>query len=113
MLSKFGEIIKKLISVFGEKPGRGLPKPTPTPPRPYSAAFTRGENAISGRRRGIHPLNWDAEKKEGGGENNAILNNIITKQYFNAISSQEDVHSLSSPYCVDKLCSSPFCVAGK
>ncbi len=64
--SKFGEIIKKLISVFGEKPARGLPKPPPTPPCPDSAAFTRGENAISGRRRGIHPPNWDVEKREGG-----------------------------------------------
>jgi hypothetical protein len=31
MSSKFGEVIKKLISVFGEKPARGLPKPPPTP----------------------------------------------------------------------------------
>jgi hypothetical protein len=49
MSSKFGEIIKKLISVFGEKPTRGLPKPPPTPPRPDSTAFKRGENAILGR----------------------------------------------------------------
>ena len=69
---------KNLISVFGEKPVRGLPKPPPTPPRQDSADFTRGENAILGRGRGIHPLNWDAEKREGG-ENNANLNNSITK----------------------------------
>ncbi len=50
MSSKFGEIIKKLISVFGGMPARGLPKPPPTPPRPDSAAFTRGEKAILGRR---------------------------------------------------------------
>jgi hypothetical protein len=49
MSSKYGEIIKKLISVFGEKPARGLPKPPPTPPYPDSAEFTR--------RRGIHPPN--------------------------------------------------------
>jgi hypothetical protein len=49
MSSKFGEIIKKLISVFGEKPARGLPKPTPTPTSPDSAEFTRGENEILGR----------------------------------------------------------------
>jgi hypothetical protein len=48
MSSKFREIVKKLISVFGEKPARGLPKPPPTPPRPDSAAFTPGENAILG-----------------------------------------------------------------
>jgi hypothetical protein len=52
--SKFGEIIKKLISAFGEKPTRGLPKPPPTPPRPASAAFTHGENVILGTERGIH-----------------------------------------------------------
>jgi len=40
---------KKIISVFGEKPARVLPKPPPTPPRPDSADFTRGENAILGR----------------------------------------------------------------
>ncbi len=55
MSSKFGEIIKTLISVFGEKPARGLPKPPPTPPRPDSTAFTRGENAILGRGTRIPP----------------------------------------------------------
>jgi hypothetical protein len=57
MSSKYGEIIKKLISVFGEKPARGLPKPPPTQPRPDSTEFTRGDNAISGRGRGIHQPN--------------------------------------------------------
>ena len=33
MSSYFGEIVKKLIPVFGEKPARGLPKtPPPTAP---------------------------------------------------------------------------------
>jgi hypothetical protein len=54
MSSKYGEIIKKLIYVFGEKPARGLPKPPPTPPCSDSAEFTRRENVISGRGRGIH-----------------------------------------------------------
>ncbi len=36
MSSNFGEIVKKLIPVFGEKPARGLPKPTP-PPLPRTA----------------------------------------------------------------------------
>ena len=40
--------------------------PPPTPPRLESVEFTRGENAISGRGRGIHQPNWDAEKREGG-----------------------------------------------
>jgi hypothetical protein len=31
MSSNFGEIIKKLIPVFGGKPSRGLPKPPPPP----------------------------------------------------------------------------------
>ncbi len=47
------EIIKKLISVFGEKPARGLSKPPGTLPRRESTEFTRGENAIPGRGRGI------------------------------------------------------------
>ena len=46
MSSNFGEIIKKLIPVFGEKPARRLPKPHPPPPprRLNLATFTRGEN---------------------------------------------------------------------
>ncbi len=48
MSSNFGEIIKKLISVFGRKPARGLPKPPPTTPRLDSAAFTHGEKAKLG-----------------------------------------------------------------
>jgi hypothetical protein len=36
MSSKYGEIIKKLISVFEEKPARGLPKP---PPHPTASRF--------------------------------------------------------------------------
>ena len=49
MSSNFGEIIKKLIPVFGEKPARGLPKPPPTTPRLDSVTFTHGENAKLGR----------------------------------------------------------------
>ncbi len=45
MSSNFVEIIKKLISVFGRKPARGLPKPPPSAPGLDSATFTRGENA--------------------------------------------------------------------
>ncbi len=75
---------KNLISVFGEKPARWLPKPPPTPPRRETAEFTHGENAILGRGRGIQTRNWDAEKG-GGGENNAKLNNSSMEQYFGAI----------------------------
>jgi hypothetical protein len=42
MSSNFGEIIKKLIPVFGEKPARGLPKPTP-PPSPPGMAPESGD----------------------------------------------------------------------
>jgi hypothetical protein len=45
MSSNFGEIIKKLIPVFGEKPARGLPKPPPPPRHLNLATFTPGENA--------------------------------------------------------------------
>jgi hypothetical protein len=57
MSSKFGEIIKKIIFVFGEKLARGLPKPPPPPLRLDFAEFTRGENAISGRGHGIQQRN--------------------------------------------------------
>ncbi len=78
--SKYGEIIKNLISVFGEKPARGLPKPPPTPPRPDYAEFTRGENAD------VESTRWIETRRKGrGGENNEILNNSITKWYFDAI----------------------------
>jgi hypothetical protein len=46
MSSNFGEIIKKLVSVFGEKPARALPKPPLTTPRLDSAEFTRGKSAV-------------------------------------------------------------------
>jgi hypothetical protein len=45
MSSNFGETIKKLISVFGRKPARELPKPPPSTPCPNPAAFKCGENA--------------------------------------------------------------------
>jgi hypothetical protein len=73
MSSKYGEIIKKLISVFGEKPARGLPKPPPTPPL-YTwrkCDFrTRTRNPAAELRRG---------EKGRGEKNNANLNNSITK----------------------------------
>ena len=43
MSSYFGEIVKKLIPVFGEKPARGLPE-TPPARRLDLATFTLGEN---------------------------------------------------------------------
>jgi hypothetical protein len=75
---------KNLISVFGEKPARGLPKPPPTPPCRESAKFVHGENAIP---------DADAESRSGigtrrkgkGEENNAKLNNSSTEQHFGAI----------------------------
>jgi hypothetical protein len=39
MSSNFGEIIKKLIPVFGEMPARGLPKPPPLPTASESGVF--------------------------------------------------------------------------
>jgi hypothetical protein len=75
---------KNLISVFGEKPARWLPKPPRTPPRRESAVFTRGKNAIPGCGCGIRMRNWDVDKG-GGGENNAKLNNSSMKQHFSAI----------------------------
>ena len=72
MSSKYGEIIKKLISVFGEKPARGLPKPPPTTPHLDLAAFTRGENAKLGCRARNPPAGLRRGGK-GRGENTAFL----------------------------------------
>jgi hypothetical protein len=52
-------------------------------------------------------------EKGKGGKIPDFLNNLITKQYIDALLSHKDVYSSSSPYCIDKLCSSPFCVPGK
>jgi hypothetical protein len=75
---------KNLISVFGEKPARGLPKPPPTPPRREIAEFTHGKNAIPGRGRGIRTRIWDTEKGRGGNNaklNNSQRNNILTPDF--------------------------------
>ncbi len=72
---------KNLISLFGEKPARGLPKPTPLPTCRESAEFTRGKSADAGRRREIQTRNWDVEK---GGGNNAKRSHSSTGQHFDA-----------------------------
>jgi hypothetical protein len=56
---------KNLVSLFGGKPARGLPKPPPTPPRRESVEFTRGKSADAGRGREIQTRNWDAENGAG------------------------------------------------
>ena len=113
MSSNFVEIIKKLISVFGRKPARGLPKPPPSAPRLDSVTFTRGENAKLTRGAPNSPAGLRRGEKGRGGKILRFYNNLITKQYFNALLLHEGVYSFSSPYCFDKLCSSPFCVPGK
>jgi hypothetical protein len=113
MSSNFVEIIKKLISVFGRKPARGLPKPPPSAPRLDSATFTHGENAKLTCGAPNPPAVLRPGEKGRGVKILRFYNNLITKQYFNALLLHEDVYSFSSPYCFDKLCSSPFCVPGK
>jgi hypothetical protein len=71
---------KNLISLFGVKPARGLPKPPPTPPHRESSEFTRGKSSVAGTGREIQMRNWDAEN--GGGGGNAKLNNSSTVQHF-------------------------------
>jgi hypothetical protein len=61
---------KNLISLFGEMPARGLPKPPPSPPHLKSAELTRGKRADSGRGREIQERNLEV-KNGGKGENNA------------------------------------------
>jgi hypothetical protein len=48
-----------------------------------------------------------------GGKIPSFLNNSTAEQYFKMLLSHEDVYSFSSPYCIGKLCSSPFYVPGK
>ena len=108
-----GKSLKNLISVFGEKPARGLPKPTPPPARRLDlATLTRGENAKLSRQsaKSSHP-NEMPEWGRGGGILR-FLNNSTTEQYFKMLLSHEDVYSFSSPYCIGKLCSSSFYVPG-
>jgi hypothetical protein len=69
MSSNFGEIVKKLIPVFGEKPARGLPK-SPPPPRTAPGlvdSHTWRKHHIESPRRQIRPPKWDAGVGEGGG----------------------------------------------
>ncbi len=68
---------KNLISLFGEMPARGLPKPPPSPPRLKSAELTRGKRADSGRGREIQTWNLEAENGEKGG-NNAKQHRLLT-----------------------------------
>jgi hypothetical protein len=72
MSSNLGEIVKKLILVFGEKPARGLPKPSPTTPCLDSATFTRGENAKLSRGARNPPAGLGCREK-GRGVNTAFL----------------------------------------
>ncbi len=68
---------KNLISLYGEMPARGLPKPPPTQPRQESLELTRGKSADAGRGREIQTRNWDAENG-GKGDNNAKRRHSLT-----------------------------------
>jgi hypothetical protein len=73
---------KNLISVFGEKPARWLPKPPPT------ASRIRGVYTWKERDSRTWTRNPDADLRHGErgrGGNNAKLNNSSTEQHFNAI----------------------------
>jgi hypothetical protein len=72
MSSNFGEIIKILIPVFGEKPARGLPKPPPSTRRLNMATFTRGENAKLSRQ-ALNPPARMRRGEKGRGENTAFF----------------------------------------
>jgi hypothetical protein len=74
---------KNLISLFGEMPARGLPKPPPSPPRLKSAELTRGKRADSGRGHEFQTRIWK-EGMEGRGENNAKRWRSLTDRYFAA-----------------------------
>jgi hypothetical protein len=113
IVSKLGDLT--VIPRVWEKPARGLPKP----PHPPTCTVPESDDFYTWRKRLIE--SWSAEstrrietpEKGKGGKILRFLNNLITKQYFDVLLSHKDVYSFSSPYCVDKLCSSPICVPGK
>jgi hypothetical protein len=100
MSSNFGEINKKLNPVFGEKPARGLPKPTPSAWCLNPATFTHGENTklSHGVPTDQFTRRIETPEKGKGGEILRFLKNLIMKQYFYALLSHKDVYSCSSPY---------------
>jgi len=55
------------IHLWGRGASRCQPKPPPTTPRSDSAAFTRGENAISRRGIGTRARNQDTGAESGHG----------------------------------------------
>ncbi len=57
---------KNFISLFGEMPTRGLPKPLPTSPCQESAELTRGKSADAGHGYEIQTRNWNTENGEKG-----------------------------------------------
>ncbi len=90
------------------------PPPTPQPPPPpHDAWIWRlshvGENVKLSRQA---PNPAAQMRHRSGGKIPHFLNNSTTEQYFKMLLSQEDVYSFSSPYCIGKLCSSPFYVPG-
>jgi hypothetical protein len=112
MSSNLGEIIKKLIPVFGKSPPEGYPS-HPTRTAPESGDFYTWRKRQIESRSAESTCRIETPEKGKGGKILRFLNNLITKQYFNVLLSHKDVYSFSSPYCVDKLCSSPICVPGK
>ncbi len=94
---------KNLISLFGEMPARGLPKPPPTPPCQESAdlhvekarlqdADAKSRHRIGTRRNGER------------GENNAKMQPLVNGLTFWRQVQNEDRYYPSSTYCIDKMC---------
>jgi hypothetical protein len=91
MSRNFGEIIKNYISLFGGKPARGLPTPSPTSPRAVTTHFTRvGQQSAS----------WmceiySRESLEGGGEGRVICGTV---PFINGLSDQLQTQNQDSQY---------------
>jgi hypothetical protein len=79
MSNNLGEIIKKLISVFGRKPARGLPKP----PTHHTASGFGGlymwRKHQNGLRNAESTRRIDMRRKGKGGKIPHFFNNLITK----------------------------------
>ncbi len=76
MSSNLGEIAKKLILVFGEKPARGLPKPPPPPPR----TAPRIDNPRTWRNAKLSRKIKSPQRDAGGGVGNSATFQI-TQQW--------------------------------
>jgi hypothetical protein len=87
---------KNYISLFGGKPARGIPKPTPTPPRREFAELTRGKCASAMRGRDFQARNWDWRMGEGGKKRKTIP--FVNGSTYQLQTQNQDSQYYASPF---------------